>query len=84
MDYDVLFLDPPWGGLNYKSFDKLMIYLDKIPLYDVINNIKKKISLVVLKLPNNFDISLFKNKLRKYTSITKQKKKNYQILYLQS
>ena len=36
---DVIYLDPPWGGPNYKIKSKIMLYLDDIPLYDIIKMI---------------------------------------------
>ena len=59
---DVLFMDPPWGGLDYKSKSKLMLFLGDMPIYDIINNITKTPLLTVIKIPNNFDVDLFKQK----------------------
>lgn len=57
---DVIFIDAPWGGSSYKKYkdykqyNLLTLYLDKKPIYDIIKPLIKK-SMVVLKVPYNFD-----------------------------
>ena len=57
------FLDPPWGGPDYKQYDKLQLSLGKYNIPEICTKIYSKCSklqLIVLKLPNNFDFdSLF-------------------------
>lgn len=72
-NYDILYIDPPWGGRNYKKYDKLRLKIGNYELESFIincftNNIKEepKISipkLIVLKLPYNYDISYLHSKL---------------------
>jgi predicted RNA methylase len=52
---DVIFVDPPWGGLDYKKADKLSLYLSGIPLWKIVNDIKSAAKLIVLKVPLNFN-----------------------------
>lgn len=51
-----IFLDPPWGGKEYKNYDKIVFGLDNIPLKTIINNIreKKKDVMFCIKLPTNY------------------------------
>lgn len=58
---DVIFIDPPWGGPNYKSQDKLTLSLSGIPLSDVCQRLAEKRSwkYIVLKVPTNFDVDSF-------------------------
>lgn len=68
----VIFIDPPWGGTNYKSNVNLKLKLGSMNLEDLIINICNKFSnyynqpsnansnfknkLIVLKLPKNYNI----------------------------
>ena len=64
---DLLFVDPPWGGRNYKKVKKLNLYLQaegEVPNESKnIKTILKKwlssgyIKTVVLKVPTNFDLN---------------------------
>ena len=57
--FDAVFLDPPWGGNGYKAFDKLPLYLSKLKLVEVVNKLKNKTDLIILKVPFNYDIHEF-------------------------
>lgn len=54
-----LFLDPPWGGPDYKQFTNLQLSLGsmEIPALCLYAAKKSKITLIALKLPNNYDFS---------------------------
>lgn len=80
---DVIFIDPPWGGNEYKNNDVLLLKLGEMNIEDLILNIcnqfnyiennkieenevvnnKIKTKLIVLKLPRNYDIEHFYNKI---------------------
>jgi predicted RNA methylase len=58
---DVVFIDPPWGGKNYKKYKNLDLYLGKKFLLNVINSLKDKCKAIVCKVPFNYNFfSLFK------------------------
>lgn len=72
-NHNVIFIDPPWGGKNYKTYEKLNLYIGEMPIDTVCiklldNVIMKKVpELIVLKLPKNYDIeTLYKNIDKKY------------------
>ena len=52
----VIFLDPPWGGKEYKNYDKIVFGLDGISLKTIITNIRKikKDVMFCIKLPTNY------------------------------
>jgi tRNA/tmRNA/rRNA uracil-C5-methylase (TrmA/RlmC/RlmD family) len=54
---DVIFLDPPWGGPNYKKHAKIVLYLSDKHIADFCNDIaiEKKARYIALKAPTNFD-----------------------------
>lgn len=57
---DILYMDPPWGGPNYKDFDKLDLYLGSIRVDKFIKYIIKKDwkpSYIFIKLPSNYNFN---------------------------
>tara|TARA_B110000858_G_C17770451_1_gene459332 strand:+ start:387 stop:1136 length:750 start_codon:yes stop_codon:yes gene_type:complete len=64
---DVVFMDPPWGGPSYKKKKLLKLKLGHHFIETLINKLKDKSKLIVLKVPFNYDFSyLFK--YSKYTN----------------
>jgi 16S rRNA G966 N2-methylase RsmD len=54
---DILYLDPPWGGPNYKESRKIELSLGKMGLFQLISlAIIKKVKNIVCKVPKNLDI----------------------------
>lgn len=80
---DVVFIDAPWGGKEYKAQGVINICLSGIPLYDVVNKIKENTKLIVIKVPMNFDIQklLKKTDLRK---ISINRVRNYSIVIIKT
>ena len=39
---DIVFIDPPWGGIDYGHVKKLNLELSGISLSDIVNNLKNK------------------------------------------
>jgi predicted RNA methylase len=52
---DVIFIDPPWGGPEYKNRARVSLYLSNIPLHDVCKTLSKHTQYIVIKVPTNFD-----------------------------
>jgi 16S rRNA G966 N2-methylase RsmD len=61
-NYDVYFIDPPWGGPEYKKYINIELYLSDIKLEDFLSMIPEN-KLIVLKLPFNYNIDKFKKKI---------------------
>jgi 16S rRNA G966 N2-methylase RsmD len=74
----VIFLDPPWGGNDYKNSDILLLKLGEMKIEELIIDICNKFSLsnieftknncnklIILKLPRNYDIEFLYNYLEK-------------------
>jgi 16S rRNA G966 N2-methylase RsmD len=76
---DVIFIDPPWGGINYREKDNLMLYLGDAPIYDIINSLSCKVC-VALKCPSNFDFDTFEKKVKVPTH--KQRYAGWYVIYL--
>ena len=52
----VVYIDPPWGGPNYKEKDVVSFKLGRYKLSTMCNMLQHHTKLIVLKVPNNFDI----------------------------
>tara|TARA_Y100000780_G_C13600485_1_gene384406 strand:- start:8 stop:781 length:774 start_codon:yes stop_codon:yes gene_type:complete len=55
---DVVIVDPPWGGLDYKSEKKLNLKLGELTMNKLVD--KLNVKLILLKLPINHDLDIFK------------------------
>jgi hypothetical protein len=61
--FDIVFIDPPWGGKHYKYDKNIKIKIDNRPLFECIHSFKDMARYVVLKLPFNYDMEHLKLKL---------------------
>jgi hypothetical protein len=59
---DVIYIDPPWGGPEYKQKKSIKIKIGETRLEELCDDIiqKKLCKLLVLKLPYNYDLSELK------------------------
>lgn len=65
---DVIFIDPPWGGKNYKDVDSIQLSLSNTSIEKIINDLfnSKNPKIICLKLPNNYDMYHLYCELKKY------------------
>ena len=91
LENDVIFIDPPWGGPDYRRENKIKLFLDNINLSLIINdlfNSNKTLKLIIVKVPKNFDLVDFKLKLNSGIYIEKtplsSKLKKMNIYYLKT
>lgn len=79
---DVVYMDPPWGGPNYKDKTNLELYLDKIPVSEIIKNMttNKKIKGIYVKLPINYDFAKLPKKHEKIPMKKMNKKIQYYVV----
>ena len=73
LQQDVIFYDLPWGGKNYIEKDEITLglYTDNhffISLSSIVNQMKDKTKLQVLKIPLNFGFTKFLKEIE-YTKI---------------
>lgn len=60
---DIVFFDIPWGGRSYKFKEKIDLYISKIPSYSACNLVKDYTKIIVMKIPNNFNIQKFAHRV---------------------
>jgi 16S rRNA G966 N2-methylase RsmD len=68
---DIIFFDPPWGGIDYKSKEAVELSLGQILMHDIVNSVGTTCPWVVLKLPKNYNMPAFKLGLQKKPSFPK-------------
>jgi len=78
---DVVFLDPPWGGVLYKYYDTLNLYLGKLSIAEIINKLLDSVMLICLKVPHNYDVMALYNN-RKIKEIHIYILKKYKIIII--
>jgi len=61
MDYDLIFIDPPWGGPNYKLYKSIKLLMNNSNLTQITQKLRDKEKIVVWKLPYNYDLNDFNN-----------------------
>ena len=90
---DAIFIDPPWGGPNYKEEDKIDIKLDNLYLDNVCKLLYNysykniKIKMIILKLPYNYDYNDIIYNCKEFTKLHicyKVGNINYLILLISS
>lgn len=57
--HDLIFIDPPWGGPEYKQRVKVSLSLSDVPLSQICNEFANHTKYIALKVPINFDEALF-------------------------
>ena len=60
--YDVIFFDPPWGGVNYKEQISIDLYLGEKSIVDIVIELlaKNLTKLIAIKVPYNYNFNGFK------------------------
>jgi 16S rRNA G966 N2-methylase RsmD len=57
--YPLIFVDPPWGGPNYKQHARLDLYLGSQRIQDAFRMWQGNVEWIALKAPSNFNIEGF-------------------------
>jgi RNA recognition motif-containing protein len=69
--FDCMFIDPPWGGPDYKKHSKLQLHLGELSIPEfcaLIFRSSKSIKLICSKLPNNYDFESLTERFSKSES----------------
>lgn len=73
---DVIYIDAPWGGINYKNFNTLKLYLGEVEILDFYKNNKDLSDIFVFKVPYNYDFEYLKQYIDDSITIYPYKKEN--------
>lgn len=66
---DIVYIDPPWGGHNYKKRKKLRLKLGTMFIDEFVNYIfddemqQSRVNMVAIKLPLNYDMYTFSSNI---------------------
>lgn len=71
--FDFIFIDPPWGGPDYKKKDKVDLFIDNINIKKIVSKLFFFFNFIFLKVPINFNFFYFKYKYFPITSKNKSK-----------
>lgn len=68
INQDIIFFDPPWGGVNYKLSDKLRLNFGEYSVENVCKILFKRPrnKMIVMKLPNNYDFDFMRSELKEF------------------
>jgi hypothetical protein len=67
IEYNVLFLDPEWGGPDYKLQTMLRLTISNNSLEDFILRVfekKESVNMIAIKLPLNYDNNYLKEQIQ--------------------
>lgn len=84
---DVIFFDPPWGGIKYARNKYMPLFLEdskgnKKNMATVCNEIKNKTKYIAIKAPFNFDLNGFESDLDEDLKVLDKQKLNKKILFI--
>lgn len=83
---DILYIDPPWGGSNYRNSNNIDLFFGDYRLDDYIDFILKqswKPKYIILKLPKNYNFDRFSNfNGKKYDILNKSKEIRFNLIVI--
>lgn len=80
---DIVFIDPPWGGRNYKNYDSILLKLSEIDIEEICYDLILRNNIVVLKLPLNYNFSkIYKKTNNRLIKVFTHKLKKMYIVVL--
>ena len=82
---DVLYLDPPWGGNDYKEKDRIDLYLGNIRVDIFIIEIlerENRPKYIFIKLPRNYNFSRLYKLKNMYKKIKNYTIRGYNIIFI--
>lgn len=81
---DLVFVDPPWGGPEYKKATRVSLTLSGKPLYAVVDALAGVARYVALKLPVNHDTHAMVNACQRADMVLHERFKKMHLVVLRS
>ena len=63
IEQDVIVVDAPWGGRDYKTNETMRLYMSNREIHELYIDYKHKAKLFVFKVPCNYDVEYFKEQV---------------------
>ena len=82
---DVLYLDPPWGGINYRDKEKIDLYLGDVRVDIFIREIlerENRPKYIFIKLPRNYNFNRLYKIKNMYKKIRNYTIRGYNIIFI--
>jgi len=76
LEQDVIYIDAPWGGRNYKKNENMKLYLSNMEILDFYKTFKNKAKIFVFKIPYNYNFEYLKNNIDSKMTIYPFKKED--------
>lgn len=81
INQDIIFIDPPWGGVKYKLKSSINLFLANKCIIELCNELNDKTKMIILKVPFNYNFNNFFKKI-KYKKIFTYKFFRMYIVYI--
>lgn len=82
---DIIFIDPPWGGPEYKKLPSVDLFISSIPFHEACILLSTVSKYIVIKVPINFNEETFMKNVRQKLKLiyknTNLRKMHLLILY---
>jgi hypothetical protein len=84
LEQDVLIFDLPWGGPNYKFEKNLLLGLNNINIWYIINDLyaKNKFKICIIMVPKNFDFQNFIVNTKSQNFFIKKSTNHYYVVII--
>lgn len=56
---DIIYIDAPWGGISYKNYKQVRLYMDNKEISQIYKDNKQHAKLFIFKVPRNYDFNNF-------------------------
>lgn len=77
---DIVYFDPPWGGVDYKTKPSIRLQMSGVPIHRVVTTtLEAGAKLCAIKVPSNFDFNDFRRTV-KHRSMRKYPVANYYLI----
>jgi len=63
LEQDIIYIDAPWGGPEYKHSENIKLYLGDVEIVDFYLKNKEKAETFIFKVPYNYDFTNLYNKI---------------------
>ena len=77
MEQDVIIVDAPWGGKNYKDNATMRLYMSGKEIHELYLNNKHSAKLFIFKIPCNYEVEFFKHQVGVHVDIKDYIKKDW-------